>query len=103
MLRRKKLLMLIPVVLLIPVLLAMTPINMAHKFENRASFAPGKECKFCNDHCPFHSIVSQGDFSFGILSSPTSDEELSRLEDAFVAVPDSFHSDIYFSSIPLRC
>jgi hypothetical protein len=99
----RKLLVLIPVVLLIPVLLAMTPLNMAYKVANGASVAPGKQCKICNDHCPFHSIVSQGDFSLGMLSSPTSDEELLRLQEVFVAVPDSRHSNIYFSSIPLRC
>jgi hypothetical protein len=103
MLCRKKLLMLIPVALLVPVLLAMTPLNMAHKFANEVSLAAGKQCKFSSDHCPFHSIVSQGDFSLEILSSPTSEEELPRLQEVFVAVPDSFHSNIFYSSIPLRC
>jgi hypothetical protein len=103
MLRNKKLLILIPALLLVPVLLAMTPVNMAHKWENRASFADGKQCKSCGDHCPFHSIVAQGDFSLGILSSPIPDEELPRLQGVLVAVPDFCHSNIYFSSIPLRC
>jgi hypothetical protein len=103
MLRRQKLLMLIPVVLLVPILLAMTPLNMAYKTANGMSFAPGKQCKYCNDHCPFHSIVSHGDLTVGISSSQPSYEDSVHPQEVCIMVPDSIHSNIYFNSIPLRC
>ena len=41
MFRRKKLLILIPTLLLIPLLLGMIPINMAHKLAQGGAFAQG--------------------------------------------------------------
>ena len=102
MLRRKKLLILIPTLLLIPILLAMTPFNMAHKLANGMPITHGKQgC--CNNHCPFNSLVSYDDLTVGILNSPPLDKELLPSQEVCLAVPDSFHSSVYFNSIPLRC
>jgi hypothetical protein len=60
MFRRTKLFMLIPVVVLIPILLGMTPLNMAHKLASGEPFTHGKQ--ICvNNHCPFHCLISHED------------------------------------------
>ena len=102
MLRREKLLILIPAVLLIPILLGMTPLNMAHKLANGGPFTHGKQGCW-NNPCPFHSLVSHEDFTVGILNSKSLDQKLLLPQEFHIAVLDSFHPNISYNSIPLRC
>ena len=60
MLGKHKLLTLIPAILLIPILLGMTPLNMAHKLASGGSFTHCKQAQWSN-HCPFNSVISHED------------------------------------------
>ncbi len=102
MLRRYKLLIFIPAILIIPVLLGMTPLNMAHKLASGGPFTHGKQSCW-NNYCPFNSLASHNDFTVGILNSTSMDQELLLPQEFCVAVFDFFHSNILSNSIPLRC
>ena len=102
MLGRHKLLLLITAILLIPILLGMTPLNMAHKLASGGPFTHCKQAQWSN-YCPFHSLVSYNDLTFGILSSSSLNQELLLPQEFHIAVLDSFHPNIFFNSIPLRC
>lgn len=98
----KKILILIPAMLLIPILLGMTPLNMAHSLGNGMPFIHGKQgCS--NDQCPFNCVVSYDDPPVGILSSTPLGQELLHSQELRIAVLDSFHSSIYSHFTPLRC
>lgn len=102
MLRRKKILILIPAILLIPMLLGMTPFNKAHKLANGGPFTHGKqECS--NNQCPFQCLISHDDPPVGILNSTPLDQELLHSQGVRIAFAASSHPNIYFNSIPLRC
>jgi len=102
MLGRHKLLILIPAILLIPILLGMTPLNMAHKLASGGPFTHGKQ--FClSNHCPFHSLISHDDPPIVNLSSTLFDQESTSTFGIVVLDPDSIHSSVTFNSIPLRC
>jgi hypothetical protein len=102
MLSRHKLLLLIPAILLIPILLGMTPLNMAHKIGAGCPFSQGKQALTCNP-CPFHSIVSHDDPLIVNLNLTPLNQESTPTFDIEVLDPDSIHSNVTFNSIPLRC
>ena len=102
MLDRHKLLILIPAILLIPILLGMTPLNMAHKLASGGPFTHGKQICL-NNHCPFHSLISHDDPTIVNLNSTSLDQESIPTHDIEVLDPDSIHSNVTFNSIPLRC
>jgi hypothetical protein len=103
MLGKHKLLLLIPAVLLIPILLGMTPLNMAHRLASGGPFTHGKQICM-NNHCPFHSLTSQADPTTIVnLNSASLDQESMPAFDIQVLDPDSFHSNVTSNSVPLRC
>jgi len=102
MLGRYKLLFLIAAIILIPILLGMTPFNMAHRLASGGPFTHGKQGCW-NNYCPFNSLVSHNDLTVGILSSAPLNQELLLPQEFHIAVLDSFHPNISFNSIPLRC
>jgi len=102
MLGRHKLLLLIPAILLIPILLGMTPLNMAHKLASGGPFTHAKQGCW-NNHCPFHSIASHNDPIIVNLNLTQLDQESTPAFDIHVLDPDSIHSNITFDSVPLRC
>jgi len=102
MLSRHKLLLLIPTILLIPILLGMTPLNMAHKIGAGCPFSQGKQALTCNP-CPFHSIVSHDDPLIVNLNLTPLNQESTPTLDIQVLDPDSVHSNIALNSVPLRC
>jgi len=102
MLYRKKILFLIPAMLFILMLLGMVPFNKAHKLANGAPFTHGKqECN--NDQCPFQCLISHDDPPVGILNSTPLNRESLHSQELRIALAASFHPNIYFNSIPLRC
>ena len=102
MLTRHKLLLLIPAILLIPILLGMTPLNMAHKSASGEPLTHGK--RIClNNHCPFHSLISHDDPTIVNLNSTLLDQESTPIFDIQVLDPDSILSQKTFNSVPLRC
>ena len=102
MLGRHKLLLLIPAVILIPILLGMTPLNMAHRMASGGPFTHCKQAQWSN-HCSFRSIVSHDDLTSVTLNSiPFVQEPMTSLDFQALA-SNSIHSNIPFNSIPLRC
>jgi len=102
MLRRKKLFILIPTLLLIPLLLGMVPINMAHKLAQGGAFAQGSHgCGSKN--CPANSLISHNHFDAAIVNETSADHGLTYFKEALSAVPELIHSNIHSVSTPLRC
>ena len=102
MLRRHKLLILIPAILLIPVLLGMIPLNMAHRLASGGPFTHCKQAQWSNQ-CPFHSIVSHDDPTIVNLDLIPLSQESIPTSDVHVLDFDSTHSNTTFNSVPLRC
>jgi hypothetical protein len=102
MLSRHKLLLLIPAILIIPILLGMTPLNMAHKIGAGCPFSQGKQVQWSN-HCPFHSIASHDDSFIVNLNLTPLNQESTPTFDIQILDPDFIHSNVTFNSVPLRC
>ena len=102
MLRRKKLLILIPALLLIPILLGMIPLKMAHKLAQGGPFAPSSQGCSCNN-CPAHSLISHNHFDAITADSTSPNQGLPYSQEILYRLPEFFHSNIHFNSIPLRC
>ena len=102
MLGKHKLLFIIPAILLIPILLGMTPLNMAHRLASGGPFTHCKQVKL-NNHCPFHSATSHDDPIIVNLNLAPLDQEATPTFDIQVSDIDSLHSNITFNSVPLRC
>ena len=102
MLRRNKLLILIPAILLIPILLGMTPLSMAHKLSNGGPFTHGKQVRLSN-HCLFHSLTSYNDLTVAILNSALLDQQSLSPQELWIPVLDSVRSNAFFNPVPLRC
>ena len=102
MLSRHKLLILIPVILLIPILFGMTPLNMAHRLASGGPLTHCKQAQWSNS-CPFHSIASHDDPTIVGLNLTPLDQESESASDINILDPDSIPSNITFNSVPLRC
>ena len=102
MLRRHKILILIPAMLLIPILLGMTPLNMAHRLASGGPFTHGKQGCW-NNYCPFNSLASNDNPTIVNLNSTPLDQESTPALDIRVLDSDSIHSNITINSVPLRC
>lgn len=102
MFRRKRLFILIPALLLIPLLVGMIPFKLAHKLAQGGAFAQGSQGCSCKN-CPAHSLISQNHFDGVTVHSTAPDQGLSYLEKLSFAGPESLHSHIGFTPIPLRC
>jgi hypothetical protein len=102
MLRREKLLILIPAMLLIPIILGITPLNMAHRLANGCPLAQAKQIQTCNAN-PFHSLTSHGDPVIVTLNLTLLDQESTPTFNIQVLYPDSIHSNKTFNSVHLRC
>jgi len=103
MFRRKRLFILIPALLLIPLLLGMIPLKLTNKLAHGGPFTQCQDNHGCGHNCSAHSLISQNHFD-GVTDHSTSpDQGLSYLQKALSFGPESFHSHICFTSIPLRC
>jgi len=101
--RRHKLLILIPAIILIPIILGMIPLNMAHKL---ASGGPSAHCKQAqwSNQCLFHSVISHhNDSAIVSLISTSLGQKSAPTFDIHVLDADSILSNITFNSVPLRC
>jgi hypothetical protein len=102
MLARHKLVLLIPAILLIPILLGMTPLNMCHRLASGGPFTHAKQgCS--NNHCPFHSLTSHHDLTVGILGTSPLVQELLPVQEFEISLLQSVHSIMNLNSTPLRC
>jgi hypothetical protein len=102
MLGRHKLLLLIPTILLIPILLGMTPLNMAHKLASGGPFTHCKQAQWSN-HCPFHSLISHDEPTIVNLNLTSLGQESTPALDIQGLDPDSIHSNTTINCVPLRC
>jgi hypothetical protein len=102
MLGRHKLLLLISAVFLVPILLGMTPLNMAHKLASGGPFTHCKQAQWSN-YCPFHSLISHEDPTITNLNVTQLDEGSTPTFSIQVLDLDSIHSNISINSFPLRC
>ena len=102
MIGRHKLLILTAAIILIPILLGMTPLNMAHRLASGGPLTHCKQVQWSNQ-CPFHSIVSHDDSTIVNLNSTSLDLESTPASDIQVLDLDSVHSNVTFNSVPLRC
>jgi len=97
---RNKLLFFIPAIILIPVLLGMTPMNLFDKLSCQCPSSQGKQIQRASS-CLFNSTISQVDLNVVILDSTLLEQE-SKLS-FHIKVHDSIHSGISLISVPLRC
>ena len=103
MVRRKRLLTLIPALLLIPILLGLVPLKMAHKLAQGGPFSQSSQSCNCNN-CPAHSLISHNHFDAVAANATPTGQALLYSQRVLYAVPESIFSNIHFSSsIPLRC
>jgi hypothetical protein len=102
MFRKKRLFILIPVLLLIPLLVGMIPLNMAHKLAQRGTCAQGNQGCTCKN-CPAHSLISHNHFDAAPVGGTSPDQGLTSFQKALCAVPESTHPNSHSASIPLRC
>jgi len=102
MFQKKKLFILIPALFLIPILLGMIPLNMAHKLAHGGAFAQGSQGCNCKN-CPARSLISHNHFDAALVNETSPDQGLTYFQKALCAVPESIHPNIHSVSIPLRC
>ena len=99
---RQKLLLLIPAIILIPILLGMTPLNMAHRLASGGPFTHAQQGCW-NNHCPFHSLTSHHDLAVGILETSPLVQESLPVQEFEISLLESVHYNINLNSAPLRC
>ena len=100
MLSRHKILFIIPAIILIPVLLGMTPLNLVQKLSGHCPLSHGKQIQRASS-CLFHSIVSQNSFNIPNLDSSLLGKE-STLS-FHVKVDNWTDSSVSTPSFRLRC
>jgi hypothetical protein len=102
MLRRHKLIILIPSTLLILIFFGVPPLNMAYRLAGGVPFAHSKQLHLAN-HCPFRSLITHDDPTFVILNLTPLHQESTSVFDFHVLDVDSIYSNMTFNSFPLRC
>jgi hypothetical protein len=102
MLGRHKLILLISAIILIPILLGMTPVNMVHKLSNGCPFSHSKQIQR-SDSCLSNSAISHDDPTIVNLEITPLDQESTPTFDIQVFDSNSIHSNATFDSVPLRC
>jgi len=102
MLRKRKLLILVLTVILIPILLGMTPLNLVNKFSSGWPLAKGNQI-LRGDFCLFNSLISQDDLTIGILNSTLLGQDLTPSLHSQTLILDRSRYSSYLSSVPLRC
>lgn len=102
MLRKHKLLLLIPAVLLSSIFIGMVPLNMAYRLAGDCPFFHGKQAGWTNP-CPFRSITTNDQPLVAALNPLLLDQELQLSQERPLPVFDSFFSNVALNFIPLRC
>lgn len=97
----RKLLIMISI-LLIPVLLAMTPINLFQKLSGQSHPCQDKQIQRSGS-CLFNSLVSQDDLTIRTLNSMILVEDMTPSLHFQILVLDPSHNSSFSSSAPLRC
>jgi hypothetical protein len=104
MFRRKKLFILIPTLLLIPLLVGMIPLKLINKLAHGGPHTQCQDKHVCgHKNCSAHSLISQNHFDGAAVHSTAPDQGLSHLQTALPISAESFHSHISLTPTPLRC
>jgi hypothetical protein len=105
MFRKKRLFILIPTLLLIPLLVGMVPMKLANKMARGGTCeqSEGKQGCSCHKNCPAHSLISQNHFDGIAVPSAAPEQGLLYLEKLYFPESEFFHCQVGFTSIPLRC
>lgn len=104
MFRKKRLFILIPTLLLIPLFLGMIPIRLVNKLSHGGHFTQSQSKQGCvHKNCFSHSLISQNHFDTAIVDAIPPDYRISYSLKTFNAGLESFYSNIHFTSMPLRC
>jgi hypothetical protein len=99
---RHKLLLFIPAIILIPIILGMPPLSMAHKLATGGPFTHCKQVQL-RSHCLSHSLIPHQDPIVVTLDFTPLEQELNPPCDIQALDPDFNHSNITINFIPLRC
>jgi hypothetical protein len=97
---RHKLLFFILAIILIPVLLGTTPLNLVQRLSGGCPLSQDKQIQRASS-CLFNSIVSQDDFYVLSLTSTLLEQESTLL--FHIKVHNWIHPNISLISAPLRC
>jgi len=102
MVSKHRLLIVIPAITLIPLLLGLIPLNIAHKLSKGNPFVHCKQMQLGN--CLFNALGSQDEHTVASLH-PTRLEQESTRADNFIVVLNinSICHNISLDSVPLRC
>jgi hypothetical protein len=104
MFHKKRLFILIPTLLLIPLLLGTIPLKLMNKLAHGGCHAQSQNKQVCiNKNCPSHSLISQNNFGTATLNAPSPDHQISYSPKVLNTESALSYSDIDFTSIPLRC
>jgi hypothetical protein len=87
-------------IVLIPLLLGMTPLNLFNKLSGHCPFSQGKQIQRASS-CLFHSIISQDDFNIPGLNSALLGKE--STPSFHITAYNSTRSHISLISFPLLC
>jgi len=98
---KQKLLLLIPAVILIPLFIVMTPLNIAHKLSKGNPFVHCKQMQLGN--CLFNVLGSQDEHTVASLHSTRLEQESTRTDNFIVLNINSIYHNISLDSVPLRC
>jgi hypothetical protein len=105
MIRKKRLFILIPTLLLIPLLLGMVPMKLANKMAHGGTCTQSDGKPGCGGqkNCHAHSLISHNHFDAVAANVASLDQGLYYSQEALCAFPEFLHPDIQTLSIPLRC
>jgi len=97
-----RILIIVTTMLLMPILLGLTPLNMAHKIGAGCPFSQGKQALTCNP-CPFNSIFSQQDHGIADLPITFFNGTSIDLSGFDVLNSHPITSNSPPNAVPLRC
>ena len=97
---RHRISFLILVVVLIPVLLGMTPLNLFHKLSGSCPFSEAKQIQRASS-CLFYSTISQDDIDLPSLNVTLPERESAPL--FHFQLENSAYTNLLARSSPLRC
>jgi hypothetical protein len=101
---KKRLFILIPALLLIPLLLGTIPLKLMNKLAHGGHLAQSQNKHACiNKNCPSQSLISQNNFDTAAMNVPSPDQQVSYSPKILNAVSALLYSDTHFTPIPLRC
>jgi hypothetical protein len=98
---KHRLLILIPAVILIPLFIVMTPLNIARKLSSGEPLVHCKQMRLGN--CLYNSLVSQDEHTVAPLDSTRLEQKSTPADGLLIMDIDSIHHNISLDSVPLRC